>query len=89
MTTDYHQFCFRGTPLLTRNKLNIGDLYLNGATCLHCDYFIRSRNRHDMVSCKCGKVSVDGGSWYAKRTGNSEDYVNHIEYFADVTVSNE
>jgi hypothetical protein len=37
-----------------------------------------------MVTCKCGAVSVDGGSWYAKRTGNPKDYIDIIENFKGV-----
>lgn len=65
-TVDYHDFSHPGTPAEKRKLLNIGDIYINGAECLECGYFIRSRNRHDMVTCECGNVSIDGGSCYAK-----------------------
>jgi len=87
MTTDYHEFCFRGTPKEKRTRLNIGDIYVNGATCHMCDWFIRSRNKHDYVSCRCGNVSVDGGSWYAKRNFKTDAFTNVIEYFDDVEES--
>lgn len=64
--TDYHDFCNINTPAAERQKLNVGDLWINGAVCHICDTYIRSRNRHDYVSCKCGNVSVDGGSCYGK-----------------------
>lgn len=66
--TDYHDFTHRGTSKEKREQLNVGDIYVNAVICAHCDYFIRSRNKHDMVTCKCGKTSVDGGSWYQKAT---------------------
>ncbi len=76
--TDYHDFSHPDTPKEKRNKLNIGDIYINGAECKICDYFIRSRNRHDMVTCKCGNVSVDGGSMYQKINYKDIDKVKLI-----------
>lgn len=32
--------------------------------CPHCQDRIRSMHRHDFVTCKCGKTSVDGGGEY-------------------------
>ena len=84
LSQDYHNFSHRGTPKELRDKLNIGDVYVNGASCKKCGWFIRSRNKHDFLSCKCGATSVDGGSWYCKRVGKPEDYENVIEYFEDV-----
>jgi hypothetical protein len=52
----------------TRRKYNTGDILENAAECLDCGTYIRSNNRHDFKVCKCGKVAVDGGSWYAKRS---------------------
>lgn len=34
--------------------------------CLKCNTVIESKHRHDMVWCKCGDVSVDGGDDYLK-----------------------
>ncbi len=84
MTTDYHDFSHRGTLRATRDSLGIGDLYVNGAICGECGWFVRSRNRHDMVTCKCGNVSVDGGSMYAKRNFKTGNYTDVIEYYSDV-----
>jgi hypothetical protein len=39
----------------------------NSIQCLECGDIIESKNRHDYVSCKCGNVSVDGGTDYLKR----------------------
>jgi hypothetical protein len=50
-----------------REALGIGDIKLNRAKCLLCQDIIVSRNRHDFTTCKCGNLSVDGGSWYLKR----------------------
>jgi hypothetical protein len=48
----------------------------NAARCLNCNEVIESKYRHDFVTCKCGRLSVDGGLDYLKRTGdfkNSEE----------------
>ncbi len=79
--TDYHNFSWRGCSLEHRKRLGIGNIYVNAAICKLCGWFVRSRNRHDNVSCHCGSLSVDGGSYYAKRTGNPENYTDVIELF--------
>lgn len=83
--TDYQEFTVRSTPEAERRKLDVGDIWQNKAKCLKCGWYIRSKNRHDYVSCKCGALSVDGGSWYAKRVyaGTPDDYEDHIEYYED------
>jgi len=37
---------------------------LNRAKCKLCGTIIVSRHRHDLVSCKCGEIFVDGGNDY-------------------------
>lgn len=49
----------------------------NEIICNHCGDQIYSRHRHDYVTCKCGKVGVDGGMSYLRRTGlMREDYTD-------------
>lgn len=43
-------------------------LVRNAARCVHCDNVIESTHRHDFVTCACGRVSVDGGLDYIKRS---------------------
>ena len=51
------------SPYLNRLELGgKGPVY----RCLHCYGHIRSLNRWNMVSCKCGKSAVDGGDSYTK-----------------------
>ncbi len=76
-TTDYIDFCPIDTPLATRRKLNVGDIYINQIRCHSCGWHIRSKNRHDFVTCKCGKVSLDGGSWYQKINGDMSLVSDH------------
>lgn len=51
----------------------------NAAKCSNCKKIIESKYRHDMVFCKCGKIAVDGGHDYLKRTGSPE-------FFEDLSV---
>jgi len=82
---DYHSIVNIDTPKKERKRLNVGDLYINAATCNKCGDHIRSKNRHDYVACKCGNISVDGGSCYIKRGFKKvEDFVNDIVYFSDI-----
>lgn len=76
-TTDYQTFTTKDMSIEQRRKLNVGDIWSNAVKCKLCGDVIRSKNRHDYVTCKCGEVSVDGGSWYikvsAKNLDNAED----------------
>lgn len=75
---DYQTFTTIETPKKERNKLDVGDIWENAARCRVCYEYIRSKNRHDYRICMCGKIAVDGGSWYARRSGNPEDIENNI-----------
>ena len=46
----------------------------NSILCLSCNDHIVSESSHDFVTCKCGKVSNDGGRLYQRILGNPEDY---------------
>jgi hypothetical protein len=70
---DYHTFTWPSMPKKERKRFDVGDIYLNACRCKLCGWFIRSKNRHDMVTCRCGKASIDGGSWYSKVSGNLEN----------------
>jgi hypothetical protein len=70
MKTNYHDFTTIDTPAEERKRLGVGDIWLNRAKCKKCGDIIQSDNLHDLVSCKCGTISVDGGSWYLKRVGD-------------------
>lgn len=40
----------------------------NKIRCKHCGDIIKSKHQHDFSTCRCGKVSVDGGLYYLKRS---------------------
>ena len=46
----------------------MGKIIENSAKCLKCGDKIVSKHRHDYVTCRCGNLSVDGGTDYIKRT---------------------
>jgi len=48
----------------------------NRAKCKLCKSIIESFHRYDYVSCKCGEISVDGGSDYFYC--NSKDWNNFL-----------
>lgn len=73
--TDYHDFLGPDSTKERCEYFNTGVYYINAAECGTCGYYVRSRNKHDMVSCKCGALAVDGGSHYLKRSGNLENYI--------------
>jgi hypothetical protein len=88
-TTDYHTFTTPKTPKSHRRKLDIGDIYSNAAKCLQCEEVVRSTNRHDFRSCSCGTLTVDGGSWYAKRIGDPAKWEDMSIMFDDAKEANE
>ena len=51
--------------------------------CKHCGVIIESKNRHNSVWCKCGKVGIDGGNDYIKISGYIGDWDTVIEKIVD------
>ena len=39
----------------------------NRARCINCGDIIESTSTHDIKSCSCGSVTVDGGKDYIRR----------------------
>ena len=73
--------CDSSKPDLTPKEFYENPVLLrNIAQCKRCGNVIESINRHDFVTCKCGKVSVDGGTDYLKRSGNLSDIEELSEY---------
>ena len=54
----------------------------NAIRCKICGSIIESKNVHDFQTCKCGAVSVDGGTAYTRRCGNIEDF-DELSIFSD------
>ena len=48
----------------------------NRVVCNNCQDDIFSKNRHDMVTCKCGAISVDGGQEYLRRVGAIREFTD-------------
>ena len=82
--TDYQEFTKKTTPKDERRNLDVGDIWSNSIQCLDCLDIIRSKNRHDMVYCKCEAVFVDGGSWYQRCGGKDLSKIKSlVEYYDD------
>ena len=50
------------------------EIISNKIRCRHCGDVIESLHVHDFKWCKCGKVAVDGGRHYLKRSGDLNGY---------------
>lgn len=46
----------------------------NRIKCKHCGDIIESISIHDFKFCSCGKVAIDGGHSYLKRSGSPNDW---------------
>lgn len=69
---DYVDFTTIDTSVADRERLDVGEIFLNQGIAKCCNWTIRSKNRHHMASCRCGKSFIDGGSWYVRIGGNVE-----------------
>ena len=58
-------------------------IILNRAKCLACGDVVTSYGVHDYVTCSCGKLSVDGGSSYLKRSYNDATLVEEMSIYSD------
>ena len=54
----------------------------NKIKCNYCGDIIVSEHRHDFKFCSCGKVAVDGGTDYLRRsyTNSTDDFTELTEY---------
>ena len=82
--TDYLEFTTINTPSIERQKLDVGDIFINQVRHTKCGWIIRSKNRHDWVTCKCGELSLDGGSWYQAMKGDITNAENHVVMYNEL-----
>jgi hypothetical protein len=73
-TTDYLDFTYWEMKPKDRLKFDVGNIYDNKIQCKLCGWIIRSKNRHNMVTCKCGEVAIDGGQLVSKDRWRSKEY---------------
>lgn len=52
----------------------------NRIRCKQCGDIIESKSVHDFKFCSCGKVAIDGGHHYLKRSGNPNDWEELSEF---------
>lgn len=56
-------------------------ILVNKIRCKKCGDIIESTYTHDFKTCKCGAVSVDGGTEYLRRCAEKlEDFEDLSEY---------
>ena len=67
--TNYNSFIHNKEGLIMDKKI-----IKNCIKCKHCGDVIESETTHDFKFCSCGKVAIDGGKCYLKRTGNPNDW---------------
>lgn len=55
-------------------------LKTNKALCLICGDILESKYTHDVETCRCGNLSVDGGKDYTKRSFKTTKWKELSEY---------
>lgn len=67
---------------IKNEAISLRKIIRNAIRCNHCGDIIESTFRHNYVRCSCGKVAVDGGTDYLRRSysGNRDDYTDLSEY---------
>jgi len=55
----------------------------NKARCQLCNDIIESKSVHDYVTCSCGKLSVDGGKDYLKRSAKEHGEWEELSTYED------
>ena len=73
-----------GTLQRIRQAFGFGDRNIkeNKIRCKTCGDIITSDYRHDFKTCKCGLVSVDGGTSYLRRSFQNKDYYEELSTYA-------
>lgn len=62
----------------------MGKIIENKIKCKHCGDIIESTHVHDYKMCKCGKVAVDGGTYYLRRSFPTSPEVDYEELSVEV-----
>ena len=60
----------------------------NAIQCKHCGEIIESKSVHDFKTCKCGKVFVDGGHEYLRRSYTNSAEEDFIDLSETIEVEN-
>lgn len=55
----------------------------NMAKCLKCNDIVESLHRHDFRTCKCGNITVDGGTKYIRRVGKDLEQMQELSVKTD------
>lgn len=55
----------------------------NCIQCKACGQVIKSKSRHDFVTCSCGKCSANGGLEYFRRAAETRDAFIEMSQFKE------
>ena len=58
----------------------------NKIRCKFCKDILESKYTHDYVTCSCGRVSVDGGNSYLKRSFRKEDDYEELSEIENIDI---
>lgn len=58
-------------------------ILVNRAKCKLCEQTVQSNSVHDYVTCVCGNLSVDGGTYYLKRGFKEQDSYIELSVYSD------
>ena len=61
-----------------KKKIKKKKILFNMARCKKCGDVVRSYHTHDLHTCRCGTIFVDGGEDYLRRGGD-------MKYFEDLS----
>jgi hypothetical protein len=57
----------------------------NSAQCKLCADIITSTHSHHFVTCRCGEISVDGGTQYIRRLANNLSNIKDLSESRNLT----
>jgi hypothetical protein len=62
-----------------------GTILRNSARCLACGDHLESRDQHEGVTCRCGNLTVDGGTAYRRHVWRNEAEVEETSILTPAT----
>ena len=60
-------------------------IVVNRVYCSKCKELIISKHVHDFKTCKCGSVSIDGGTYYLKRA--CDENIEFVDFSERIKVN--
>lgn len=57
-------------------------ILFNRARCRKCGTFLESKNEHDLQTCACGAISIDGGRKYIRQIAKDLNDIEDLTEYA-------